>query len=158
MPNIFNPESLLKRLQPCPWTPIHHNYCSDCRRQGMKQHSLTSNILSLIKRNIPSICTVLILSSPGKAEHGNLCSLPGILNWPSQPGAVSTAFPYPSTTGHRVQKAVSVGPQRGPQAPSRAFIHVWQVVWSTTKGSFFMIKVWQVLACHWWLQKQSECL
>lgn len=30
----------------------------------MKWCMLTSNILSLIKRNIPSICTVLILSSP----------------------------------------------------------------------------------------------
>lgn len=48
----------------------------------MKRRTLTSNILSLIKRNIPSICTVLILSSLEPRKRGSvvdLCSLPGIL-------------------------------------------------------------------------------
>lgn len=38
----------------------------------MKQHTLTSNILSLIKRNIPSICTVLILSSLEPRKGGSM--------------------------------------------------------------------------------------
>lgn len=38
----------------------------------MKRHTLTSNILSLIKRNIPSICTVLILSSPEPRKRGRV--------------------------------------------------------------------------------------
>lgn len=38
----------------------------------MKRHTLTSNILSLIKRNIPSICTVLILSSPEPRKRGSV--------------------------------------------------------------------------------------
>lgn len=53
----------------------------------MKRRTLTSNILSLIKRNIPSICAVLILSSPEPRKGGSvvdLCSLPGTVNWPSR--------------------------------------------------------------------------
>lgn len=38
----------------------------------MKRRTLTSNILSLIKRNIPSICTVLILSSPEPRKRGSV--------------------------------------------------------------------------------------
>lgn len=98
----------------------------------MKQRMLTSNILSLIKRNIPSICTVLILSSleprKGGGEHSDLCLLPSVVNWPSQPGALSNAFLCLVATGHSVQKAVPVGCRRAPRAPRRAFMHIWEVV------------------------------
>lgn len=54
----------------------------------MKRRTLTSNILSLIKRNIPSICTVLILSSPEPRKGGSTviythcpALLIGLLGW-----------------------------------------------------------------------------
>lgn len=93
----------------------------------MKQRTLTSNILSLIKRNIPSICTVLILSSlePRRGgEHGDLCLLPHIVNWPSQPGALSIAFLCLLATGPSVQEPVHAGRRRAPRTPSRTFIHI----------------------------------
>lgn len=69
----------------------------------MKWRTLTSNILSLIKRNIPSICTVLILSSPEprkKGEPGDLYSLPSTVNWPSLLEAQELCFSLCHSGGH----------------------------------------------------------
>lgn len=84
----------------------------------MKWRTLTSNILSLIKRNIPSICTVLILSSPEPRKRGSVviyahCQALLIGLWARGPGAAFLCFP---TMNQDVQRTVGQGCKRHPQS------------------------------------------
>lgn len=103
----------------------------------MKWCMLTSNILSLIKRNIPSICTVLILSSPeprkrrgwgGGRGHGDLCLLPGIVNWlsGSEPlGPLLFSASQPRTRVCREQEDTAGSLGGACRAHSRPFLGIW---------------------------------
>ena len=100
----------------------------------MKRRTLTSNILSLIKRNIPSICTVLILSSPEPRKRGGStviyahgpALLIGLLGWSLWDrcfsGLRSRARVFRGGGGGRAA-AGSLGEARG--AHSRPLLCLW---------------------------------
>lgn len=116
----------------------------------MKRRTLTSNILSLIKRNIPSICTVLILSSPEPRKRGSVviyahcpALLIGLLGW----SLGITAFLCVTAKDMDVQRAwkgAAGGLGGACGAHSRPLLGLWLVAGSTKKDNFLKITIWQV--------------
>lgn len=108
----------------------------------MKRRMLTSNILSLIKRNIPSICTVLILSSPEPRKRGSVviyahcpALLIGLLGW----SLGITAFLCVTAKDMDVQsawKSTAGGLGGACGAHSRLLLGIWLMVEALKRTTF----------------------